>query len=229
MQNSRFTASILIVFLLLLCLGAAGAKNDTGAPLPPDRFRLTTAEMMMDTTGKVESYPTYATQLINLANRNAQATRPAAVGQMSELIREFPGDSYGKWVDWYTKQHPDAIDTATERTYAMIEKMRSTLNSIDRKMVRRWVSELILAKTYVGLRFQRCILKRIADMEKKSFRLANPDEEAKGIDGFIGTRPVSVKPVSYRTQPVFQDRIDVDIIYYEKIRGGIDVYYNRQK
>lgn len=35
------------------------------------------------------SFPKYATQLINLANQNAQGTRPEVVGQMTELIHEF--------------------------------------------------------------------------------------------------------------------------------------------
>jgi hypothetical protein len=37
------------------------------------------------------SFPKYTTQLINLANQNAQGTRPETVGQMSELIKEFKG------------------------------------------------------------------------------------------------------------------------------------------
>lgn len=33
-------------------------------------------------------FPKYATQIINLLNSNAQGTRPAVVGQMSEFLRE---------------------------------------------------------------------------------------------------------------------------------------------
>jgi len=32
-------------------------------------------------------FPKYSTQIINLANQNAQGTRPAVVGQMSDLIQ----------------------------------------------------------------------------------------------------------------------------------------------
>ena len=41
-----------------------------------------------------EEFPKYATQIINLANQNAQGTRPGIVGQMSDLILEFPGKEY---------------------------------------------------------------------------------------------------------------------------------------
>lgn len=40
-------------------------------------------------TDRTFDYPKYATQIMNLANQNAQGTRPNVVGQMSELIQEF--------------------------------------------------------------------------------------------------------------------------------------------
>ena len=42
----------------------------------------------------VVSFPKYATQLINLANQNAQGTRPEVVGQMSELIQHSGAGSW---------------------------------------------------------------------------------------------------------------------------------------
>ncbi len=39
----------------------------------------------------------YAAPLLNLANQYAQGTRPRVVGQMSELIREFPGRTFAEW------------------------------------------------------------------------------------------------------------------------------------
>ena len=38
-------------------------------------------------------FPKYSTQILNLANKNAQGTRPKVVGQMTELIQEFSGKS----------------------------------------------------------------------------------------------------------------------------------------
>jgi len=46
-------------------------------------------------------FPKYSTQLLNLANQNAQGTRPSVVGQMSELIQEFSGQSITEWEKWY--------------------------------------------------------------------------------------------------------------------------------
>jgi len=91
--------------------------------------------------------------------------------------------------------------------------------------VHRWISELVLAKTYTGLRFQKSILKELAAETGDTWRLAGPADESRGIDGYIGTMPVSIKPVSYITKPELQDDIGPEIIFYKKVRGGIRVYY----
>lgn len=49
-------------------------------------------------------------------NSNAQGTRPAVVGQMSELIQAFPGKSLTQWIEWYSAQQPDAVNNATEKS-----------------------------------------------------------------------------------------------------------------
>ena len=49
-------------------------------------------------------FPKYTTQLINLANQNAQGTRPKMAGQLSDLIQQFPGRSIAEWEEWYIKQ-----------------------------------------------------------------------------------------------------------------------------
>ncbi len=221
MKTNRFLIFSSLVLSVVLLGGIAIAKEQT-----KPSFTLSTKKIMTDVAGKAETYPTYTTQLINLANQNSQATRPKKVGQMSDLIQEFPGKSYDEWVKWYVNKYPKAIDQATDDTYAMIQKMRNAMADIDRDMVRTWIRELILTKTFAGLRFQESILKEIAQKEKTTYRLAIPDEEAKGIDGYIGTKPVSIKPTSYKAKPFLSEDIQVEIIYYEKVRGGIRVFYN---
>ncbi len=228
MKTSRMILWMMIVFAGMGWSALLQAESGKTAP-PEKAFKLKTDEMIRYATGEVQTFPKYTTQLMNIANRNAQSTRARYVGQMSELINDFDGDSYDQWVRWYLDKHPDAIDTATDRTYKMIEKMRRAMADIDRKMVRRWIEELVLTKTYVGLRFQESILKKTAEKRKASYRKAKPAEESKGIDGYIGTDAVSIKPVTYLDQPLLQDEIAAEIIFYEKVRGGINVYYNRQK
>jgi len=51
------------------------------------------------------------------------------------------------------------------------------------------------------------------------------EEEARGIDGYIGEIPVSIKPHTYDAKASLPEHIDVKIIYYRKIDGDIEVDY----
>lgn len=93
-------------------------------------------------------------------------------------------------------------------------------------MVRKWIEELVVVKTYCGLKFQEAILRKIAEEKQSDYRLATPEEEAQGIDGFIGNSPVSIKPITYRIMNELPEHIDVPIIYYDKKKSEIVVEYN---
>ena len=175
-------------------------------------------------SGNGYEFPKYATQIINLANQNAQGTRPKIVGQMSDLIQECPSNDFVEWGNWYMDQQPDAINDATERIMSMVNNFKKVIVQIDEAMVRAWVKDLVITKTFVGLKVQQGILKTIANKKKTTYRLATPEEESKGIDGFIGVTPVSIKPLSYKTKNMLREVIDVKIIYYDKKKDGIDIY-----
>ncbi len=168
-------------------------------------------------------FPKYATQIINLANQNAQATRPKVVGQMSELIKEFTGKSIEEWEKWYINKHPEAIDEATKKIVEMINNFREVISQIDENLVRQWVRDLVIVKTFIGLKFQEAILKKIADKFELNYRLSTPEEESKGIDGYIGNIPVSLKPITYKQKEMLPEEIVIDIIYYEKKKDGLKV------
>ena len=169
-------------------------------------------------------FPKYVAQLLNLANHNAQGTRPKVVGQMSELIQEFQGKKIDEWEQWYTEKNPTAIDDAVEKIFPMVQNLQQAINSIDKDMVKRWVKDLVVSKTFTGLLFQEAILKKVAELEKAEYRLATPQEEAQGIDGYIGSEPVSIKPITYKQLNRVRDKINCRIIYYEKKKDGVVVY-----
>ena len=173
-------------------------------------------------------FPKYTTQIINQASMNMQATRPKVVGQMSDLIQQCPTKSYEGWKEWYLEKYPDAIDKATDKAYEGVVNIRNAINEIDRDMVKAWVTDLVLTKTAEGLIFQEAILSYVANLENTTYRLARPDEESKGIDGYIGSKPVQVKSITYNVKQALQEEIPVDIIYYDKGSKGskyLKVYY----
>ncbi|MDI3531927.1 MAG: hypothetical protein PWR28_272 [Synergistaceae bacterium] len=170
-------------------------------------------------------FPKYVNPLINLANQYAQGTRLKIVGQMSELINEFEGKTLSEWEKWYLEKKPEAIKNATEKILQKLKEFKNSLNNIDQAMVEQWVRDLVILKTFIGLRFQEAILKRGAEIKNTNYRLSKPDEEARGIDGYIGETPVSIKPRTYDAKASLPEHIDVKVIYYRKIDGDIEVDY----
>ena len=172
-------------------------------------------------------FPKYSAPLMNLANRFAQGTRPRIVGQMSDLIQEFEGKTLAEWEKWYRAKKPDAIKNATERILAMLKNLKNALDKIDAAIVEEWVKDLVIVKTFIGLRFQEAILKKGAEIKGTDYRLSEPDEESKGIDGYLGDVPVSIKPHTYKIKDELPEHIPIKIIYYEKVDDGIEVDYGK--
>jgi hypothetical protein len=191
-----------------------------------DRIKISNKELQGLSGIQAPIFPKYTTQLINLANQNAQGTRPTVVGQQSDLIQEFPGQTQQEWAIWYEERYPEAIETATERIYQGVLNLREAISQVDKSMVELWVRDLILAKTFVGLKFQEAILKRLSEAKELPYRLGTPEEESQGIDGFIGERPVSIKPGSYQSMQRLPEQIQVSFVYYTKTKDGITIEYD---
>jgi hypothetical protein len=190
------------------------------------RIRISFQDLLQDSTPEPAPFPKYTSQIINLANQNAQGTRPKVVGQLSTLIEEFPGKTFEEWVAWYTAGHPTALGEATDRICAMLENLRRALDQIDRSLVQRWVTDLVLRKTFFGLRFQQAILRRLATKRGVPFRIATTEEESRGIDGFLGEMAVSVKPHTYRSKPMLSEEISAKLVFYTKEDNGLIVEYD---
>jgi len=186
-------------------------------------IKIKNEELVKELIGKVKDFPLYTTQLINLANQNAQGTRPRVVGQLTELIKECPERTYEDWKNWYLSKYPNAIENATERINEMMNNLKEAIKSIDKSMIKKWVEDLVLEKTFIGLRFQEAILKKVASVQNTNYRLAEAKEESQGIDGFIGDIPVSIKPITYKTKDALREKIKAKIIFYNKTKSGLEI------
>ena len=172
-------------------------------------------------------FPKYTSQLINWANQNAQGTRANVVGQMSELFPQFMEEcdeiTIENWKEWYTTKYPNAFATATEKIFTQVQNLKNAIPLIDKEMVERWVEDLVILKTFNGLYVQKAILAFLAKKQGKSYRLATRDEESKGIDGYVGNTPYSVKSTTYKTMKRLSEVIDVKMVYYEKTKTGLKI------
>lgn len=168
-------------------------------------------------------FPKYTTQIMNTANQNSQGTRPATVGQLNEIIEEYkqkyPEGDYEDWIEFYYEHYDgeENIEEATDKVYEMVVKMREATEEIDREMVNRWVKDLVLYKTYIGLgRNEEAILEKLSNEYNLPYELGTAEDESKGIDGYLGDQPVSIKPITYKQKTRLQEDIQAPIIYYEE-------------
>ena len=185
-------------------------------------------ELIEDFNGSESfSFPKYTSQLINWANQNAQGARPSVVGQMSELFPEFMASdaetTIDNWYDWYVKRYPDAFEKATDKIYAQVQNLRDAITLIDREMVKHWIEDLVITKTFNGMYVQKAILTFLAERKRTTYRLATPKEESVGIDGYVGDVPYSIKPDSYKTMNRLSETIAVKMIYYTKNKTGLKI------
>ncbi|OGC94756.1 MAG: restriction endonuclease [candidate division Zixibacteria bacterium RBG_16_53_22] len=170
-------------------------------------------------------FPKYASQIINLANQNSQGTRPKVVGKMSELFVQSKARSLSEWEEWYKVNCPEAFDRATARIWPMVQQLKEAIAKIDKEMVRRWIEDLVLVKTFVGLRFQEAILKKVSEFLSKDYRISSSAEESQGIDGWIDNSPVSIKPITYKVKMALPEKITFLMIYYSKEKDGITIEF----
>jgi len=190
------------------------------------KYKIKNDEVASLSNASMYPFPKYTTMLINQINQTAQGTRPKVVGQMSDLIQEFDGQTLDEWIEWYNEHQPNAVEAATEKIYNQFIKLKDAMMLIDKDLIREWVKDLVYTKTFCGLKVQQAILSFIAGKLGKEWRLADKEEEAKGIDGYIGKTPVQIKSATYKVENHLNEIIEVPIIYYEKKKDGLNIEYN---
>jgi hypothetical protein len=120
---------------------------------------------------------------------------------------------------------PESITIAANKIFEMVNNFKDVMPQLDREMVERWVKDLVIIKTFIGLKFQEAILKRVANHFNTTYRLAEPGEESLGIDGIIGKKAVSIKPITYEAKKALSEVIEVPILFYEKVKDGIKITF----
>ncbi len=178
------------------------------------------------------SIPKYSSSVINDANRYSGATRAENVSQVSETIKTFrkdktvPNHSLEEWVRWYITKYPRAITKATNDAWRKFKEIRRELAKVTKDDIKRWEEDLIIYKTYAGLMIQDAIIKTIASELNVESRLSTPEEEGRGIDGYINDIPVQIKSITYRNE-VRNEQFaeEIVIVYYSKDERSADISF----
>ena len=189
-----------------------------------DEFRISAEERERLVAEEVEEFPIntpkYTTYLLNPAINLSQSNRPEVVGQMSEIIDDFrtkhPDGTFEDWIEFYFEKYDGErrLKEATERAVPMVKKMKEAFDQVDKDMTHNYLRDLVLFKTYEGFDIQETILRKLRDMYDAEIERATPDDESRGIDGYVGEQPVSIKPETYPDN--LREEIDAPIVYYDE-------------
>jgi thermostable 8-oxoguanine DNA glycosylase len=152
---------------------------------------------------------------------------PRVIGQMSDLIQEFDGRTIEQWAVWYQQRHPDAVTESTRLIRSKLSEFKNVLDKISDQMIELWVKDLVLVKTFIGLKFQEAILKKVAQSIGLNYTIASPEQEARGVDGAIGNVEVSIKPASWKDQVIQREALQGVLIYYQKTDDGLEVEFQQ--
>ncbi len=104
----------------------------------------------------------------------------------------------------------------------MLISFRAVLAEIDEAIIREWVHDLVIYKTYQGMLFQKAIVERIAAEMGTDWTAATPEDESRGVDGYVGGKPVSIKPDSYDVPASLPEHIEVAVVTYKKVGSVIE-------
>jgi hypothetical protein len=144
-------------------------------------------------------YPTYYYGLINTANKTTGATRSCNVGKMHSLIKELNPKSLPDWKRKHSKLYPDAFSIVRGKILSYLSSIGIQDSVIQEEYsfyVDEFINNLLFEQTYSGLKIQEIIIRKVSSMMRKSYHWSAGSDDSKGIDGYIGDIPVSIKPKS---------------------------------
>ena len=64
-------------------------------------------------------------------------------------------------------------------------------------------------------------MKKVASLKNTTYQLATPEEESAGIDGYVGEKPVSIKPTTYKTKDMYGEKIEADATLGEALHSFV--------
>ena len=189
-------------------------------------IKIKRAELRGKDVGQIFHFPEFTSDILHLANQKSHGTTKKMVGKTLELIADFDGKTYEEWSSFYEERRPGSIDQVVDLIQGQVAKFKTALEAIDRDLIHAWVEENVLKSTYAAARLNEVILKRLALLQGKAFTTADDAAQEANVDGFIDGRPFTVKPIAHYFKGPPDEVYETEIIYYEKVKDGIKVYYD---
>lgn len=143
-------------------------------------------------------FPLYSKPILNIATQNSKATQVKLVGSMKDQWTQFMatgGRSVEEWEAWYMNNGgANKIKLATDKLYEMLNKMPLDHAVFTRELAELYILDLVINKTHYGMSGEYHSVLAVARHFGSDHRFSTPEEESQGIDAWLGSCPVQVKP-----------------------------------
>ena len=160
--------------------------------------------------------------LLHLASRELPEKEPDFAEKFSEICNEQAEGHENEFNSWYEDHKASSFEESVSSMMQALIMLKKEIHKIDRKDVENYCRNQLITDSWIGKDAKEGILKIIAH-EKKSFY--STGETGSSIDGFIGERPVIIKPYRRENNTSEDEVTHATSVFYKLNRDGIELFY----
>ena len=178
-------------------------------------------------SGEEHSHPNEKIiHLLHLASKEMPQKEPDFANKFSEIVHEQGDGHENEFYNWYEDQKKDSLKESTDRMMSTLTMLKKEIHKIHREDVESYCRSQLLSDSWIGLDAKEGILKKIA-MEKKT--IYRTGEKDSSIDGYIGEKPVIIRPYQRHHDDIDDEVTHATTIFYRLNKDGMDLFYEFEK
>jgi hypothetical protein len=168
--------------------------------------------------------------VMDFIDYRVNAYRKKTVGSVNELFHSMHPTSLSEWESMYFAKYGEMYEDALENhfyKYVLIayETPVGHLTAKQKRSLRKFMEEraylLMIKKTYYSYVVQDAIFLHLAEKNDMVYEISWDDTDSKGIDGFLNSQPLSVKPLNFIHSKDYGRHTIVPIIFYTNLYEGV--------
>ena len=164
--------------------------------------------------------------LLHLASKEMPEKEPDFASRFNEINSEQAEGHENDFYNWYGEKMMDSLEESTNRMMKTLTMLKKEIHKIHREDVERYCRSQLVSDSWIGEDAKEGILKKVAHEKKSLYRTGEMDSS---IDGYIGDRPVIIKPYQRHHDDIEDEVTHATTIFYKLNTDGMDLFYEFSK
>jgi hypothetical protein len=164
--------------------------------------------------------------LLHLASKELPQKEPDFSDRFAEVYEEKSEGRENEFEAWYEESKKDSLTDTTERMMKVLMMLKKEIHKIHQSDVEDYCRSQLISDSWIGEDAKEGILKKIA-MEKHT--LYKTDYTESSIDGYIGGKPVIIRPYQRHHDDIEDEVTQATTIFYKLNSDGVDLYFEFEK